>query len=156
VPLDLQAAIREAVKDALEVGGVLGFPLVQVRATILRADVRPEEGTLAAFQAACALAVGGALEAAGAIILEPVMRFEIQVPDPSYGPVATDLERRRAQLEASELTGEMRILKGRVPLAEVFGYPGTLRSLTQGRGSITLEPDIYLPVPPEDQGRFLV
>ncbi|MBI4603089.1 MAG: elongation factor G [Planctomycetes bacterium] len=154
VPPELHAVIQDAVKEALEGGGILGFPLIQLRARVLGAEFRPQESNAAAYQAASALAFEKALEAAEASILEPVMRFEIQVPDTYYGAVNTDLQRRRAAIAEVDLVDDLRILRGLVPLGEVFGYPNTLRSLSQGRGSISLEPHAYLPVPEDVQERF--
>jgi elongation factor G len=88
------------------------------------------------------------------VILEPVMEFEIQVPDSYYGAVSTDLQKRRADLKGVDLEGGLRILRGLVPLAEVFGYPNVLRSLAQGRAAITLEPRSYSPVPEAVAARF--
>jgi elongation factor G len=95
------------------------------------------------------------LEQAGIVILEPIMRFEIQVPDAAYGAVATDLEGRRSSIEEVLYVQESRWIRGKVPIAEVFGYPSTLRSLTQGRGTISLEPESYAPVPREVEKRLL-
>ena len=82
------------------------------------------------------------------------MRFEIQLPDVYYGSVTNDLNKRRAIIHESDLLGDLRILRGTVPLAEVFGYTTMLRSLTQGRGNISLEPESYGPVPEEVAKRF--
>jgi elongation factor G len=87
-------------------------------------------------------------------VLEPVMRFEIQVPDEYYGNVVNDFNKRRALIRETDLKGGIRMVRGSVPLAEVFGYTTILRSLTQGRGSISLEPETYTPVPPEIEKRF--
>jgi len=155
VPLELHPVIFDGVKDALQSGGGLGFPLVQVLARVLSAEFRPHESTPAAFQAASAAAVNEGLEQAGIVILEPIMRFEIQVPDAAYGAVATDLEGRRSSIEEVLYVQESRWIRGKVPIAEVFGYPSTLRSLTQGRGTISLEPESYAPVPREVEKRLL-
>jgi elongation factor G len=154
VPLEFHPVIIDAVREALESGGMLGFPLIQLRARVLDAAFRPGESSAVAYAAASAQAFQKALEKAGAVILEPVMRFEIQVPDAYYGPVSTDLQKRRAILGEVDLSGGLRILRGIVPLAEVFGYPNTLRSLSQGRAAITLEPESYRPVPEAVAERF--
>jgi elongation factor G len=87
-------------------------------------------------------------------VLEPVMRFEIQVPDEYYGGVTNDLNKRRAIIHEAGLQADLRILRGSVPLAEVFGYTTQLRSLTQGRGAISLEPESYSRVPEDVAARF--
>jgi elongation factor G len=154
VPLEFHPAIFDAVREALDSGGFLGFPLIQMRACILDAAFRPGESSAVAYAAAAAQAFHAALQAAGSVILEPVMRFEIQVPDIYYGPVSTDLQKRRAILSETDLAHGLRILRGVVPLAEVFGYPNALRSLSQGRAGISLEPESYLPVPEAVAERF--
>jgi len=154
IPLEFHPVINEGVKEALDSGGVLGFPLIQLRVRILGAEFRPQESTAPAYNAACATAFQLALERAGVTILEPVMRFEIQVPDAYYGTVSTDLGRRRAAIQEVNLEHDMRIIRGCVPLSEVFGYSGTLRSLSQGRATISLEPEAYVPVPREVEERF--
>ena len=83
-----------------------------------------------------------------------MMRFEIQVPDEYYGSVSTDLNQRRTVIREVDLEGGSRILRGVVPLAETFGYTGALRSLTQGRGTISLEPESYAAVPSAVAARF--
>jgi elongation factor G len=82
------------------------------------------------------------------------MRFEIQLPDEYDGAVSTDLNKRRSTINKVDLQSGLRVIRGVVPLAEVFGYTGTLRSLTQGRGSISLEPQSHSPVPEEVAERF--
>jgi elongation factor G len=154
VPLEFHPAVEEGARGALQSGGVLGFPLTQLRVRIVDADFRPGEASPIAYSTAAHEAFTRALEKAGSVILEPVMRFEIEVPDDYYGAVSVDLQKRRAQIDAIELEHGVRIIRGLVPLAEVFGYSNTLRSLSQGRGSISLEPERYLPVPPEIAAKF--
>jgi elongation factor G len=154
LPLEFHPVIKEAVKEALDSGGLLGFPLIQLRVRILGAEFRPQESTAPAYNAASTLAFQLALDRAGVTILEPVMRFEIQVPDAYYGTVSTDLVRRRAGIQEVTLDHDLRIIRGRVPLSEVFGYSGTLRSLSQGRATISLEPEAYAPVPRDVEDRF--
>ncbi|MGQ9589196.1 MAG: elongation factor G [Planctomycetota bacterium] len=154
VPLEFHPVVEEALRAAIEGGGILGFPLIGIAATAVGAEYRVGESTPAAYSAATSSAFQSALEAAGSVILEPVMRFEIQVPQEYYGTVSSDLGRRRATIRGVDLVGDLRIVRGVVPLEEVFGYPNTLRGLTQGRGSISLEPESYHPVPEEVAARF--
>ncbi len=154
VPLELHPAVLDGVRGALGSGGVLGFPLCQIRAIVESAEYRPGEGTALAFTAAASSAFDAALEKAGTTILEPIMRFEIQVPDDYYGPVSADLNQRRAEIREVAMEHDLRVIQGRVPLEEVFGYSNSLRSLSQGRGTISLEPEAYAPVPEEVAARF--
>jgi elongation factor G len=154
VPLEFIPAIEDGVKGALESGGILGFPMIQLKVVIESAEFRPGEASVIAYTTAAAQAFESAVERSEGVVLEPVMRFEIQVPDDYYGKVTTDLNKRRATIRESDIHGDLRILRGAVPLAEVFGYTTDLRSLTQGRGSISLEPEAYSPVPAEVAERF--
>jgi elongation factor G len=154
VPLEFHPSILEGVRGAVESGGTFGFPIIKVRTIIERADFRQGEGSQIAYTTAGAEAVHRALEQGEMRVLEPVMRFEIQVPDEYYGNVVNDFNKRRALIRETDLKGGIRMVRGSVPLAEVFGYTTILRSLTQGRGSISLEPETYTPVPPEIEKRF--
>jgi elongation factor G len=154
VPLEFHPAIEDGVKGALETGGTLGFPMIQIRVVIEDAEFRPGEASPIAYTTAASMAFDAAVALSEAVLLEPVMRFEIQVPDDHYGSVTNDLNKRRAEIREAGLQAELRILRGTVPLAEVFGYTTALRSLTQGRGSISLEPEFYRPVPEDVAARF--
>jgi elongation factor G len=154
VPLEFHPVINDALRAALESGGQVGLPLTQIRALILDGEFRPGESTPVAYAAAASSAFERALERAQSVILEPVMRFEIQLPDDYYGAVSTDLNKRRSTIREVDVEHGLRYIRGVVPLAEVFGYSGTLRSLTQGRGTISLEPEFYRPVPEEVAQRF--
>ena len=154
VPVEYRAAVEEGLEGAVGTGGVLGFPLTQLEASVVDAEYRSEGASVLAYATAASLAFERAVAAAGQVILEPVMRFEIEVDDTFYGAVSTDLMQRRASIAAADLDGNLRTIRGVVPLAEVFGYSGVLRSVSQGRASLTLEPDRYLPVPPEVAERF--
>ncbi len=154
VPLEHHPAIEDGVRGALETGGTLGFPMIQIRVVIEDAGFRPGEASAIAYTTAASAAFDAAVARSEPVLLEPVMRFEIQVPDEYYGSVTNDLNKRRAEIGESDIQADLRILRGTVPLAEVFGYTTALRSLTQGRGTISLEPESYRPVPEEVAARF--
>ena len=109
-----------------------------------------------AFATAANAAFDNALSSAQSFVLEPMMRFEIQVPEEYYGVVSTDLNQRRTVIREVDLEAGNRILRGIVPLAETIGYAGVLRSLTQGRGTISIEPESYSAVPREVAARFQI
>lgn len=155
VPLEYHQVIIDAVRAAAESGGGVGLPLIQLRAIVLDGEFRPGESTPVAYAQAASRAFEQALEKAQAVILEPVMRFEIELPDQYYGAVSTDLNKRRTIIREVDLKHGIRQIRGTVPLREVFGYTGTLRSLTQGRGNISLEPESYQPVPEEVAERWV-
>lgn len=103
--------------------------------------------------AATAMALRDALEKAGSDILEPYMKFDVVVPSEFLGEVLNDLNRRRAEIAQVDSEETYSVVHGTVPFAEMFGYATTVRSLTQGRGSFTMEPLDYRAIPPEERKR---
>jgi elongation factor G len=131
-------------------GGVgYGFPSVQLRVIVVDAATREQQGTESAFEAASSLAFQRAFDSAQCVVLEPIMRFEVQTPESYMGDVLGDLNRRRAVIEDVDAAEGVRFIRGTVPISEMFGYSTTLRSLTQGRAGYSMEPHSYAPVPPE-------
>ncbi len=154
VPLEFHPGIVDSVAAALESGGGIGLPLIQVRVRIVDGSFRAGESTHVAYAAAASRAFDEAISRAQSVVLEPVMSFEIQTPDEYYGAVSNDLTQRRSTIQEVDLEAGYRLIRGTVPLSEVFGYSGTLRALTQGRASISLQPDSYQPVAGEVADRF--
>jgi elongation factor G len=154
VSLEFHPAIVDGVEGALESGGNLGYPLTKMRVVVDRASMRQNEGSAIGFTTAAAEAFHSALDAADVVILEPVMKFEVQVPEEYFGPVNNDFNKRRALVTGTDRIGDLQIVRGTVPMAEVFGYTTVLRSLTRGRGSISMEPDTYVPVSPGEAQRL--
>jgi len=139
-------SIEEGVRECAQSGVVSGFPLIDVRVTLLDGKDHPVDSSEVAFEAAGAIALRQAVEAAGVVLLEPVMKVEIITPNNYFGEVTGDLMGRRGAVTHSDLRGAMRVIDGQVPLAEMFGYSTVLRGLTQGRAAYTMEPDVYSPV----------
>ena len=154
VPLEFHSAVVESLEAAVESGGTLGLPLMRIQVTITGGGTRQGEASAVAFATAANAAFDNALNSSQSFVLEPTMRFEIQVPEEYYGAVSTDLNQRRTDIREVDLEGGLRILRGLVPLAETFGYTSRLRSLTQGRGTISLQPESYSAVPKEVAERF--
>ena len=154
VPLEFHPSVEESLSAAAESGGGIGLPLMQIRAIALDGAARQGESSPVAFASAASQAFSEALAQAGSVVLEPVMRFELQVPEEYYGAVANDLNQRRTTIREVDLEAGIRALRGGVPLAEAFGYSTHLRGLTQGRGTMSLEPDSYAPVPEDVAERF--
>jgi len=149
VPLLLQAAIEQSVHSAATAGGEAGYPLVNLRVTILDAEYNEQTSNEMAFGVATDLAFRDALEKAGPVLLEPVMAFEIRVPQEFLSGVNSDLTGRRAQVSSLNAEQDPVVVRGVVPLSEIFGYTTTLRSLSQGRATLAVEPSRYEPVPPQ-------
>ena len=145
-------AIRDGIEGALLSGPAAGFPMVYIAVTITGGEVRPES-TEPAYTAAATHALRRALAAAGTQILEPFMKFEVTTPAEHLGGVLPDLTSRRALIQDVQTGVAAARVVGLVPLAEVFGYTTTLRSLTQGRGTCVLEVHDYRPLPPEERIR---
>jgi len=144
----LLKAVEEAVRESVESGVILGYPLVDVRVALRDASTRPEESTEQAFRAATAIAMREAVSSAAPTLLEPVMDLEVLTREDFVGEVIGDLNSRRADIQSMVIRGEgERAVRCVVPLSEMFGYATDLRSLTQGRGTFTMEFDHHEPVP---------
>jgi len=141
------SSVEEGIRQAAQSGVVSGFPLIDLKATLVDGKDHPEDSSEVAFEAAGAIALREAVEAAGIVLLEPLMKVEIVTPNQFFGDVSSDLMSRRATITHWDVREELRIIDLRAPLAEMFGYATILRGLTQGRASYTMEPDIYAPMP---------
>ncbi len=146
-------SIREGLLSAAGSGAIAGFPLVYLRIAVVGGSVSPESAEQA-YSAAAVHAFGRALEGAESRILEPHMRFEVEVPNEYSGGVINDLQRRGADIREMGTAGEARLILGHVALSKMFGYTTTLRSLTQGRGKHVMEPFEYRPIPAEEMRKF--
>lgn len=147
LPPPLQREIIEVVSAACEAGGAYGYPVVDVRVTVHDVDTGEAPDPLIPLGATLNLALRSALTAAGTVVLEPVMKFEVRAPEEFLGAVVKDLGARRAEIRDTGVTGTVASVRGFVPLQQMFGYSTDVRSLTQGRGSFSLEPFDYQAVP---------
>jgi elongation factor G len=149
VPPALVPAIESALHDESRSGGSLGYPLIDVRLTVHDAVTHETDSTEPAFRAAVSDAVRKAMQSAGMVLLEPIMRLEVSTPEEYFGDVIGDLNARRAEISDTHSRGKLRVIEARVPLERMFGYASAVRSLSQGRASYTLEPCAYAPAPEE-------
>ena len=147
--------VLEELENAGQGGGVLGFPLMRVKATLLGGEMHETESTDIAFRTAAALAFDAGLREAGTVLLEPIMRLEISTPDEHVGDLVGDLQQRRAIINQTQSRGHLTVLHAEAPLAELFGYSSAMRSLSQGRASCSMEPSTYAAAPDEVLKRFL-
>jgi elongation factor G len=147
--------VLEELENAGQGGGVLGFPLMRVKATLLGGQVHESESTDIAFRTAANLAFDAGLRQAGTVLLEPIMRLEISTPDEHVGDLIGDLQQRRAIISSQQSRGHLTVIHAEAPLAELFGYSSAMRSLSQGRASCSMEPSTYAPAPEEVLKRFL-
>jgi elongation factor G len=155
LPNHFLSVVLEELENAGQGGGVLGFPLMRIKATLLGGTVHETESTDVAFRTAAALAFDAAIRQAGTVLLEPIMRMEISTPDDHVGDLISDLQRRRAIIHEQQNRGSLTVIHAEAPLAELFGYSSAMRSLSQGRASCSMEPSTYAAAPEEVLKRFL-
>jgi elongation factor G len=144
----LCSAAEDGIRSAALGGGTLGYPVIDVKVSVLGMEVNNDSAELA-YTAAASFAFNEACEKGGLLLLEPVMKVEVQTPDAYYGAIVNDLNGRRADITDMDVHGDMRVIRGVVPLATMFGYSNTIRSLSQGRATFTMEPHAYAEAPPE-------
>ncbi len=143
IPREFIPAVEKGVQDALEVGPLSGYPVVDTKVTLVDGRFHEVDSSEMAFRIAGSMAAKSAIHKARPMRLEPVMRIEIVTPGEFLGDVLGDLGRRRAAIKNIEGQGGIQVVKARTPLAESFGYAGVLRSLTQGRASYSMEFERY-------------
>ena len=151
LPAEFIPEIEKGIREAMEAGLVAGFPVTDVRVTLLEASYHEVDSIPIAYKIAASMAFKEAGMKARPVILEPVMKLEIVTPDEYVGGLVGDINARRGRIEAMELKGTSRIIKAFVPLAEMFGYATILRTITQGRASFTLEFSRYEQTQPDVQ-----
>jgi len=148
VPSEFIPAVEKGVEEALMTGVKAGYPMVDVRVTLVDGKYHDTDSSEIAFKVAGSLAFKEAARRAKPVLLEPVFAVEVVTPEDFLGEVIGDLNRRRGRIEGQERRGNALSVTGRVPLSEMFGYVNDLRSNTQGRASYTMQFDGYEEVPP--------
>jgi len=147
VPSEFIPAVEKGIEEALESGVKAGYPMVDVRATLVDGKYHDTDSSEVAFKIAGSLALKEAAKRAGPVLLEPIMAIEVVTPEEFIGTVIGDLSSRRGRVEGQEPRGKAIAVKGSVPLASMFGYATDLRSSTQGRATYTMQFDRYEEVP---------
>ena len=149
VPQEYRTPVQKGIKETLEGGIIAGYPVVDVKATLYDGSYHDVDSSELAFNLAGALAARAGIKAANPVILEPVMHVEVTTPEEFMGDVIGDLNARRGRIEAMEdLMAGAKLVKAIVPLANMFGYTGDIRSMSQGRAASTMELAHYEEVPP--------
>ncbi|HWI09095.1 MAG TPA: elongation factor G [Solirubrobacteraceae bacterium] len=148
VPTEFIPAVEKGVEEALDTGVKAGYPMVDVRVTLVDGKYHDTDSSEIAFKVAGSLAFKEAARRAKPVLLEPVFAVEVVTPEDFLGEVIGDLNRRRGRIEGQERRGNALVVTARVPLSEMFGYVNDLRSNTQGRASYTMQFDGYEEVPP--------
>jgi len=147
VPSEFIPAVEKGVEEALATGVKAGYPMVDIRVTLVDGKYHDTDSSEIAFKVAGSLAFKEAARRAKPVLLEPVFAVEVVTPEDFLGEVIGDLNRRRGRIEGQERRGNALAVTGRVPLSEMFGYVNDLRSNTQGRASYTMQFDGYEEVP---------
>jgi elongation factor G len=147
VPKEYIKPTENGIRETLENGIVAGYPMIDVKATLYDGSYHDVDSSEAAFKMAGSLAIKEAVRKAAPILLEPIMLVEVTTSEEFYGDVIGDLNRRRGTILGMDNRGTMYVVRGHVPLAEMFGYVNDLRSMTSGRASYTMEFAHYDPVP---------
>ncbi|MCG3181084.1 MAG: Elongation factor G [Phycisphaerae bacterium] len=147
VPREYWRAVENGVKEQAASGVLANYPLIDLKVTLFDGSYHEVDSSEIAFEQAGAIALREAVLRAGPILLEPVMKLEVVTPDDYVGVVNADLSSRRAQIVQTRHHGKTMHIEAEAPLAEMFGYSTTLRSITQGRAGYSMEPKTYLRVP---------
>lgn len=147
IPREYIPAVEKGVVEAAESGVLAGYPVVDVRVTLVDGSYHEVDSSEIAFKIAASMAFKDACKRAGVVLLEPVMSAEVVVPDEFLGDVIGDINARRGKILGIEKKGTYQIIKIHIPLADMFGYATALRSLSQGRANYTMQFSKYEPVP---------
>ena len=147
MPHDFRSVVEEGIRDGLSTGVLGNFPTVDVRVSVVNGQWHPVDSSEIAFRSAASMALREAAQTARPALLEPIMALEIVAPEEHLGDVLGDLNMRRGQVKDVAQRDGVRVVEATVPLAELFGYATTLRSLTRGRAGYTMEPTRFDVVP---------
>ncbi|NJL97518.1 MAG: elongation factor G [Synechococcaceae cyanobacterium SM2_3_2] len=147
VPKEYVGPAEQGIKEACESGVVAGYPLIDVRATLIDGSYHDVDSNEMAFKIAGSMALKEAVKRAAPVILEPMMKVEVEVPEDFLGDVIGDINSRRGQMEGMTTDEGLSKVTAKVPLSEMFGYATDIRSKTQGRGTFTMEFSQYEEVP---------
>ena len=139
VPREYIRPTQDGLEDALNRGLIAGYPVIDIKATLFDGSSHDVDSSEAAYKIAASMALKEAAKKCSPVILEPIMKIEVTVPEQYYGDVIGDISRRRGNMTGETQRGNAKIVEAEVPLAEMFGYVTDLRSFTQGRGNYTMQ-----------------
>ena len=155
IPKEYIPAVGEGIEEAMKSGILGGFPVVGVHANVYDGSYHEVDSSEMAFHIAGSMAFKEAMQKASPVLLEPIMKVEVTTPEDYMGDVIGDINSRRGRIEGMEDIGGGKMIRGYVPLAEMFGYATDLRSRTQGRGNYSMFFEKYEPVPKSVQEKVL-
>jgi len=147
IPKEYIPAIEKGVKEAMNNGILAGYPMVDIKTAVFYGSYHEVDSSEIAFKMAAIFAFKEACQKAGPVLLEPVMKVEVVTPEEYMGNIIGDLNSKRGQIEEMSDRANVKVVKSKVPLAEMFGYATSLRSMSQGRANYTMEFSHYAEVP---------
>ena len=147
IPKEYIGPVEEGIKDAMNSGIMAGYPVLDVKVTLCDGSYHEVDSSEMAFKIAGSMAFKNGMRKAAPVILEPVFKLEVVIPEEYMGDVMGDINARRGKVEGMEMRAGAQVIKGHVPLSEMFGYATSLRSKTRGRGVYTMQFSHYEPVP---------
>uniref|UniRef100_A0A832GRD6 Elongation factor G n=1 Tax=Caldimicrobium thiodismutans TaxID=1653476 RepID=A0A832GRD6_9BACT len=147
IPKEFIPAVEKGVREAAQEGILAGYPVIDVKVRLVDGSYHEVDSSDLAFAIAGSIGFKEACKKANPVLLEPIMKVEVVLPEEYLGEVLGDLSARRGRVEGMDMRGNVRVIRAYVPLGEMFGYATTLRSLTQGRGTFTMQFDHYEKVP---------
>jgi len=155
VPREYVSSVNAGCRDALGGGVLAGFPVIGIKVTLIDGSFHSVDSSDLAFEQAAALAIEKSLKEAEPVLLEPVMKLQVVIPQAHFGAVQGNLLGKRAIITDSRIHGTMRVIDAKVPLVEMFGYSSEIRSATAGRGTFTMEPLSYEKVPEQIASKII-
>jgi elongation factor G len=147
VPKEFVPGVEKGLESVLGSGVLAGFPVVDLQVSLIDGASHDVDSSALAFEIASRSALREALQKAGPVLLEPIMKVEVVTPEDYTGSVIGDLNSRRGQIQGQDMRGNANVVNAMVPLANMFGYVNTLRSMSQGRATFTMQFDHYEQVP---------
>ena len=147
IPKEYINSVDQGIQEAMESGVLAGFPVVDVKVTLVDGSYHEVDSSEMSFKVAGSMAIKNAMQKAGPVLLEPVFSVEVVTPEEYMGDVMGDLNSRRGRIEGMEARGNAQVISARVPLSEMFGYATDVRSMTQGRATYTMQFLRYEEVP---------
>ena len=155
IPKEYIPAVGEGIEEATKAGTLAGFPVVGIHATVYDGSYHEVDSNEMAFHIAGSMAFKDAMQKAAPVLLEPIMKVEVTMPEEYMGDVIGSLNAKRGQIQSMDDLGGGKIVRALVPLAEMFGYSTELRSSTQGRGNYSMFFEKYEPAPKNVQEKVI-
>jgi elongation factor G len=152
VPEEYIPGVEKGLSSVLTSGVVAGFPVVDLKVELVDGKYHDVDSSVRAFEVASRAAFREALQKAGSVLLEPIMKVEVMTPEDCIGAIIGDLNRRRGRIQGQDMRGNASLIAATVPLMKMFGHVPALRAVSRGRATFAMQFDHYAPAPPNDNG----